>query len=178
MRQCGDCQLCCKLLPVRELDKPANTKCSHQKYHAGCAIYKRGMPFSCAAWNCRWLVSDDTHDLSRPDRSHYVIDIMPDHITAENDGVSGHIEVVQIWLDPRYPDAHRDPALRRYLERRAEDNVIGLVRRDSSDAFVLLPPSMTGGGWIEKGGTTSPQHTLMDTIAALQNPARIAPEAV
>jgi len=30
-RTCGGCTLCCKLLPVRELKKPANTRCQHQR---------------------------------------------------------------------------------------------------------------------------------------------------
>jgi len=47
----------------------------------GCAIYAK-RPMSCALWNCRWLVNDDTAELSRPDRSPYVIDIMPDYVTV------------------------------------------------------------------------------------------------
>jgi hypothetical protein len=39
-RRCGDCQLCCKLLPTREVNKPANTRCQHQRAHKGCAIYE------------------------------------------------------------------------------------------------------------------------------------------
>ena len=71
-RMCGTCSLCCKLLPVRELNKAAGERCRHQKF----AIV-------CAGWNCRWLVNDDTADLSRPDRSHYVIDSMPDSIRLD-----------------------------------------------------------------------------------------------
>lgn len=176
-RQCGDCQLCCKLLPVPEIEKPANTKCMHQRHHVGCTIYKH-LPMSCALWSCRWLVNNDTHDLSRPDRSHYVIDVMPDHVTAECEGVSGNIQVVQIWVDPRHPDAHRDPALRRYLERRAAENIIGIVRNGASDAIVLLPPVMTDGKhWHEmvpkqRGGG----YSFAATVKALETPIQIVPE--
>ena len=41
MRQCGDCQLCCKLLPVKSLAKLAGDRCSHQKHHKGCDVYKQ-----------------------------------------------------------------------------------------------------------------------------------------
>lgn len=178
MRQCGDCQLCCKLLPVPEIDKLANAKCKHQRHHVGCTVYrKRGMPMSCAIWNCRWLANDDTHDLSRPDRSHYVIDIMPDHITAQQEGVSVNIEVVQIWVDPGYRDAHRETALRRYLARLGERNIAAIVRWSASDAVVLLPPSMTDGQWHEiTGQRRDTGYSLLETAKALQSaPGRIVP---
>jgi hypothetical protein len=34
-RQCGDCQLCCKLLPVPPLQKAAGVACRFQKFHKG-----------------------------------------------------------------------------------------------------------------------------------------------
>lgn len=68
--------------------------------------------------------------MSRPDRTHYVIDVMPDFITLVYDetGALTNVEVVQIWVDPSYPDAHRDPALRAYIERRGEEGIAAIVR--------------------------------------------------
>src|SRR5262245_37028912 len=90
-RHCGECTLCCKLLPVHggplingirmpsDLDKPAGERCKYQRHGKGCTVYKSyKMPTCCRVWNCRWLVNDDTQDQSRPDRSHLVIDIVPD----------------------------------------------------------------------------------------------------
>jgi hypothetical protein len=169
MRQCGDCQLCCKLLPVRSplLDKDSNTRCPHQKFGVGCAVYPTSkMPPECGFWNCRWLVGDDTQDLSRPDRSHYVIDIMPDYVDASADGITMPVEVVQIWVDPKYPDAHRDPALRAFLERRALEGKVALVRYNASDAFVLVPPQANNEGvWLElKDGKSSGRTHTFDEI--------------
>jgi hypothetical protein len=162
MRQCGDCQLCCRLVPVPPLGKKANQRCEHQKFGKGCAVYHTAqMPSACALWNCRWLTGDDTADLSRPDRSHYVIDIMPDYITLQNNetGKQFQVQVVQVWLDPKHPDAHRDPALTAYLTRRAEEGIAALVRLDAKRAITLFPPGMVSGdappnwlrpdGWIE-----------------------------
>jgi hypothetical protein len=158
MRQCGDCQLCCRLLPVRELEKTANTKCRHQTFAKGCGIYhKPGMPPSCALWNCRWLVNNDTEKMSRPDRTHYVIDIVPDCIKliVEPGAEPIVVEVVQIWCDPKFPDAHRDPDLRAYLERRGREGIAALVRYSSADAMALFPPSMASDGqWHEQAGET------------------------
>lgn len=66
-RICGDCQLCCKLMPVEEFDKPANCRCEHQRTGKGCAIYA-DRPMSCALWNCRWLVDTECAGLPRPER--------------------------------------------------------------------------------------------------------------
>lgn len=159
-RQCGGCTLCCKLLPVHHgaavngIDLPgswhkaAGERCRHQRTGKGCAVYRKpGFPTCCAFWNCRWLTGNDTDGLRRPDRSHYCIDIMPDFITlTEGDEKTANVEVVQIWVDPKYPDAHRDPALRAYLARRGKEGIAAIIRYSSSEAFVLFPPAMTSDG--------------------------------
>lgn len=153
-RRCGDCQLCCKLTPIKEMNKPANQRCQHQRVGKGCMIYSQ-RPFSCQAWNCRWLLNDDTADLRRPDHAHYVIDVMPDYITARNNqtGEEQHCPVLQIWVDPKFPDAHRDPALRAYLLRRGEEGIASIIRFNEADGFVLFPPNMASDGqWHEQRG--------------------------
>jgi hypothetical protein len=166
-RQCGDCQLCCKLLPVRSLGKGAGERCRHQQHHKGCKVYAQLLNVApeCRLWNCRWLVNDDAGDLSRPDRSHYVIDIMPDFIKADDgDGNIVEVPVVQVWVDPSYPDAHRDLALRAWLDRR---EAVALIRYSSGDGFVLFPPSrMANGQWMEKGSINDgePTHSAAEVF--------------
>jgi hypothetical protein len=177
-RSCGDCQLCCKLLPLPELKKPANKKCRHQKFNKGCLIYAN-RPMSCQSWSCRWLMSLDTADLPRPDRSHYVIDPMPDFVRMvdnTNGGLVANVEVVQVWCDPDYPDAHRDPALRRYLLRRGDEMIAALVRYDSKRAFAIIPPQMTADKeWHEhRDGMREKDHTVLDYLAAGEENVRLA----
>ena len=173
MRQCGDCQLCCKLLPVPPLAKLAGQKCDHQKFGKGCAVYHTPkMPRDCALWNCRWLVSNDTADLARPDRSHYVIDIMPDFITLNHNetGVQQNVQVAQVWIDPKHPDAHRDPALRRWMFRRAQEGIATIVRYNAKDALVIFaPPFDANGEWheITSGMHSVKTHTLDEMMKAL-----------
>jgi hypothetical protein len=172
MRQCGDCQLCCRLLPVPPLEKKAGQRCQYQKFGKGCTVYHtRKMPRECGIWNCRWLVNNDTADLSRPDRSHYVIDIMPDFVTVVDNesGAQQNIQVVQIWCDPNHREAHRDPALRAYLSRRAEEGIIGMVRFDTQDALTIIPPKMASDNqWHEHtSGVREKQHTIIDILQAL-----------
>jgi hypothetical protein len=163
------------LLPVRAvplLDKGAGETCRFQKFHKGCTVYgTRQMPSECSLWNCRWLVNDDTADLSRPDRSHYVIDLMPDFVTAvQNDtGVTETVPVAQVWVDPRHREAHHDPALRRWMYRRAQEGIATLVRFNSKDALtVIAPPLASDGQWHEiEGGESVPTHTAREVRAAL-----------
>lgn len=169
-RRCGDCQLCCKLLPMPELNKADNTRCQHQQASHGCKIYAR-RPSSCRLWSCRWLAMNDTADMRRPDRVHYVLDPIPDYITVVNNatGAEQIVPCIQIWVDPRFPHAHRDPALRAYLERRAADGWVGMVRLGAADGFVLVPPSMAEDGqWHEAPSqSTHRSHTVAETIASI-----------
>jgi hypothetical protein len=181
-RQCGDCQKCCVLLPVPPLQKPAGQRCQFQKFHKGCAVYHTAkMPHDCGLWNCRWLVNDDADELSRPDRSHYVIDVMPDFVTLQDNatGALQNIQVVQIWIDPKYPDAHRDPALRRWLFRRAQKGIAAIVRFNAKDALTLFaPPFDKDGEWheITSGVSTGRTHTLNEVVQALGGEARLVIE--
>jgi hypothetical protein len=191
MRQCGTCTLCCKLMPmdggrdnadvlaaavevglikasdvagmVKDFFKEAGCRCPHQRHGKGCSIYAV-RPFGCRTWSCRWLVNDDTADLSRPDRSHYVVDCMPDYVT--NDGHT--VPVIQVWLDPNYPDAHEDPALRAYLDRRGKEGWAALIRSSATKAFLLAPPSMNNGEWfIKHSEVVEREHTAEDKVKAL-----------
>ena len=171
-RRCGDCQLCCKLLPVRSLGKGAGERCRHQQHHKGCKVYANLLAVApeCRLWNCRWLV-DEAGDTSRPDHAHFVIDVMPDFIRADDgDGNIVEVPVVQVWVDPRYPDAHRDPAFRAWLDREGQ---VALIRYSSGDGFVLFPPSrMASREWLEKGSINDgePTHSAAEIFRVLGAP--------
>jgi len=159
---------------VKEFNKPAGERCKHQRA-TGCRIYA-SRPMSCRAWNCMWLVNDingDIVDLKRPDRSHYVIDMMPDFVVMrdDNSGEEIKIPVLQIWVDPQYPDAHRDPALRDFLTRRGREGIGALVRYHSSGpALAIFPPSLAADGqWHEYPSANSQaQHTRAEIGEVLQ----------
>jgi hypothetical protein len=127
------------------------------------------MPPACAIWNCPWLVNDDTADLPRPDRARYVIDLMSDNVTLRNDqtGENQHIQVVQIWIDPT---AHRDPAFRRYVERRAEQGIAAIIRFDQRKSLVLFAPVFADDGQWHYTGIMEQEHTLDQVVRALGVP--------
>jgi len=61
------------------------------------------------------------------------------------------ISVVQIWVDPNHRNAHRDLALRKFLlDRNVRFGQLAIVRYNSTEAIVLLPPPFSPTGkWIE-----------------------------
>jgi hypothetical protein len=171
-RRCNECTLCCKLLPVKEFNKSANTRCTFQRAGKGCAIHNgRTYPRSCRLWSCGWLIDPKASELARPDRAHYVIDPSPDFVDVRNDATQELIRmsVVQIWIDPKHPAAHRDPALRAYLLERAEHHgQLALIRYNSQDAITLVPPSLSASDeWLEITDRTSTQtdeHTAAEIV--------------
>lgn len=170
-RQCGSCTLCCTLIPVEELRKPSGKPCQFQRHGSvgkgGCRIYAR-RPISCRYWSCRWLFDSATAELRRPEKSHYVIDPMPDQITVTpDDAPEFHLPAIQIWVDPKFPSAHSDPALRTYLaERCKRENSVVIVRYNAKEGFILFPPHMTGAQWKEfhdtKLGPLTPLQALLE----------------
>jgi Fe-S-cluster containining protein len=152
-RSCGNCTLCCKLLPVPvpQIAKPANQRCQHQRFK-GCSIYAQ-RPMACRTWSCRWMADADTTGMPRPDRCHYVIDITYDKVIRMNTttGERSVLAAMQVWIDPAFRDAHRAPELRRFVEHMGKKwGVATIVRWGSAKGLILFPPSLTGGhGWIE-----------------------------
>lgn len=56
-RSCGTCTLCCKLLAIRELEKPRGAWCPHCVPGTGCGIYADRPP-SCREFHCAYLTSN------------------------------------------------------------------------------------------------------------------------
>lgn len=173
-RECGGCTLCCKLTPVPgpPLHKPAGVRCKHQRTGRGCAIYER-RPFACATWACRWLIDRETAGMPRPDRCHYVIDIKADYIEmVHDDGHRDRMGVIQVWLDPAFPDAHREPHLRAYMLRMAKlHRYATIIRLSSREAVTVFPPPLSSDGqWHERGDGTivnrdKTDQTVMEDLA-------------
>jgi hypothetical protein len=94
-RQCGDCTLCCKVMAIEALAKPANAWCPHCRPGRGCTIYP-ARPDECASFNCLWRVNDLLDEHWKPSRSKLVL-------TTSEDGI-------KVRCDPGFPDAwRRDP---------------------------------------------------------------------
>jgi hypothetical protein len=165
-RECGACTLCCKLVPVVVLNKEAGQRCKHQS-RKGCSVYKHLALISpeCRIWNCQWLGDSEGSGLRRPDHCHYVVDVMPDFVGIEphDGGAVITMPCRQVWIDPDYPDAHRDPALRRWAERQAvERGEVVMIRWATKEqpTLVLVAPVLSDDGewheiWSKKADASS-----------------------
>jgi hypothetical protein len=110
-RTCGTCTLCCKVVGVSELAKPAGSWCSHCRPSRGCTIYDM-RPAGCRDFYCEWLRSEKLGPEWKPERAKFAI------IVSER----GHLTVC---VDPGFPMAWRQPpyyeSLRRWARQQAED---------------------------------------------------------
>jgi hypothetical protein len=139
-RTCGDCTLCCRVVPVLELAKPPDVWCQHCDPKAGCRIYDQ-RPNSCRKWWCVWLLDEQLPEAMKPNRSHVIFDMMSDRVIAEGKPT----DVVQLWCDPHYPTAWREPLVLDAIERYAANcGAPTLVRFNGEKATLVSPPSLTG----------------------------------
>jgi hypothetical protein len=68
------------------------------------------------------------------------------------------------WVDPKYPDKHRDPALRHWMARRAEQGIASVVRFNSREALTIFaPPFGDAGEWHEIMATSIEKTTHLPT---------------
>jgi hypothetical protein len=99
-RQCGGCTMCCKLLAVVELEKPAGKWCQHCSKGVGCQVY-HVRPETCQQFDCLWLIGA-APDQCRPDKSKCVLST-----TGEGQ--------LQVHVDPGTPDAWREGRMGEFI---------------------------------------------------------------
>ncbi len=92
-RACGSCTLCCKVMGIKELQKPAGTWCTHCAPGKGCQIYD-ARPAECRSFNCYWLMRPEVGPEWKPDHSKIVL-------AAEGGGIVAYV-------DPGFPSAWRN----------------------------------------------------------------------
>jgi hypothetical protein len=101
-KACGDCTLCCKVMAIEELAKPASSWCPHCKPGRGCLIYAT-RPAECRSYSCLWLLDDRLDQHWKPSKSKLVLTTSPDGI--------------EIRCDPGFPDAWRKEPFRNAIQQ-------------------------------------------------------------
>jgi hypothetical protein len=109
-RQCGECSLCCKVVAVGVLEKPAGVWCRHCLKTSGCAIYGRH-PDECREFHCGWLVNPEFGAEWYPRRSKMVLTF------------DRRVNRVGVHVDSGSPDAWRHKPYFDQLKRWARDGV-------------------------------------------------------
>lgn len=90
-RECGKCSLCCKLLHVVELQKPADKWCEHcRPGYGGCLIHETRPPI-CRGYFCGWMTDKTVGDEWYPRYCHMVLSrTILDGINAVSVSVEQH----------------------------------------------------------------------------------------
>ncbi|MDP3174533.1 MAG: YkgJ family cysteine cluster protein [Phenylobacterium sp.] len=164
-RSCGDCSLCCKLLGVEAIDKPAGSWCGHFHRGRGCSVYET-RPAACATFNCLWLSSPGLDERWLPDRSHLVL-------FTEQDG-----RRLTVVVDPSDPLAwRREPFYSRIkaMSQRAADGYELLISTGDRRAVVfpdqdidlgLVDPShKIISGYADRDGARVPFAMVLSDVA-------------
>ncbi len=116
IRTCGDCSLCCKLLPIRVLNKSIDTWCQHCcPGKGGCTIYTDRPPV-CRGFSCGWM-SGEISDHWFPARCKMVI-------SARVHGHSVAEQGMLVTVDPAYPNAWRSTPYYAELQRWARSTFV------------------------------------------------------
>lgn len=150
-RSCGKCSMCCYLLHVIELQKPANKWCGHcRPGYGGCTIYDT-RPQICRSFKCGWLMSDKVGDEWYPLQSHMILSL----------GVFNGVQTVTCTVDRRWPEIWREYPYYQQLKamaerglhvRKPEEILIVHVRCDGR-VWLVLPNEdveITTGAYIIK----------------------------
>jgi hypothetical protein len=96
-KTCGECTLCCKVMAIEALAKPANSWCPQCRPARGCLIYA-DRPAECQTFRCLWLLNDLLDQRWKPSKSRFVL-------TTSEDGI-------EVRCDPGFPDAWRKEPFR------------------------------------------------------------------
>ncbi len=119
MAGCDGCTACCKVMHVRELDKPGDTWCPHCTIGTGCGIYET-RPASCRTFECVWLkTQQSTNPLPlelRPNTSGVVI------------GTTNAGEDIVLYVNPDRPEAWKRGGIGRLVAAMRSDGIKVLVK--------------------------------------------------
>ena len=75
--KCDSCTLCCELLPIKSLNKPANVMCKF--CDKGCKIHKN-IPFECGVFECAYYQMDRASENLRPDNCKIIFEKISDNL--------------------------------------------------------------------------------------------------
>jgi hypothetical protein len=119
MRGCDGCTACCKIMQVRELDKPASTWCRHCRVGAGCSIYET-RPESCRTFECVWLQTQSGEAPLAPE-------LRPDISRVVMSTASQGRDIVLNLATDR-PDAWKHGAIATLVAKMLNDGITVLIK--------------------------------------------------
>jgi len=76
--KCDGCTLCCMVLPVPWLDKPAGVWCEHCIIGVGCGLWNNGIPDECKTFVCAYNQLENASVELRPDNCKIIFEKVDD----------------------------------------------------------------------------------------------------
>jgi len=133
MKECGDCALCCKLIEVLPLDKPAGKWCQHCTKQS-CSIWKE-RPRICRSYECLWRLSEPMGEVLRPSNCHIVFELYEPEKT------------VVALVDQHYPESWGKGEPLKLIKRMVMDGYTVWIMV-GKDRHVMLPQGETQGSAV------------------------------
>ena len=121
-RPCNGCTLCCTLLEVKPLGKPANTECPNCT-SSGCGVWDL-RPAICRRFVCLWYANPKFPDSLRPDRCGVVFE-------------PGGERVMLAMVDQERPAAWQQGIANGLIAKFAADGTAVIVQVGTTKHFVL-----------------------------------------
>jgi len=141
-RACGECSLCCKLLPIKKGEgdngfaKPANEWCKHCEVGKGCKIYA-DRPTACRGFTCMWLCRGDVPEYWYPLKSKMVLVWVPFIRKTQPQNA------LEIHVDPGFPNRWREEpwhsSIREASQRGLENGTFTTFLLDGKQRLLILP---------------------------------------
>lgn len=159
IRDCDGCTLCCKVMNVPELSKPAGTWCQHCVVTSGCGIHAT-RPDVCRNYFCAYITNAKLGPEWKPSDCKFVI--------SYEEGGSR----IAIYADTQRPDAwRREPFLstfRAWAQAgvRHQGQVVVFVARH---VFVILPDR------IVDLGDVAPDELILTAMTRTPQGIRLEP---
>ncbi len=129
-RTCGSCMLCCTVVGVEELNKPAFAACSYAVAGKGCTI-REHRPRSCRRFFCGWRLDPNIDSLWKPSICGFVLTI------------SLRYAAMMVLVDPARPLAWRmqpyHDRLKEWAGRAFKEDKRVVAMLAGGEATVILP---------------------------------------
>jgi hypothetical protein len=128
-RSCGTCTLCCKVYPIKALEKPAAKWCTHCMPGKGCSVWGEQQPDQCRSFFCQWMYDATLGPEWKPDVARFVMNIQ--------DG-----KALMVAVDPGHRNAwKREPYHRHFRQMALKlfDKNIMIIVGDGINKILVTP---------------------------------------
>lgn len=131
-RSCDNCDVCCNILEVRELNKKSYKNCDHRAEGGGCGIYN-DRPSICRTWNCAYILGlMPNQEALKPNN----LGLMFYPVSAKNNDLGIDMLMGQeVWLDAIYSSD-----CQKVIEW-LKPKMMTMIRHYNSEKFTYFGPS-------------------------------------